>query len=844
MNKLFTIAKHIALSLALMVLIPLHGAGKKTSIKRSRADEEQDTTQTSQPTSATANPAPPPSAPITNEELGVLARARATREKKHAASAPEDADRIPSAFSAPATTPVITPAAASSTEKETICPICSTELTEITPEELITLHKGQEIRAGAWRPLHTFCRACLREALKKQPVHTCLLCPTRLTPEEIRTLQRQTTKEAIIEAKTNRNEALVAQLLEIPGINSVALQTQLAEINTNLAAAANLVILAANNERQATPPPQQKTLEELTWEAATCNNADLIRDILTIPSISRVRILTLVLLASIMNENQRLVEYALAEGADVNIILDQTDHFIKLHYLQRRTPLMLAIATGNLQIVQILLAHTAININASIEFDRSSDLSERPDANLIPPTFYQHTALKAALNSLSYEPRIAEAILNDPRLTPPDPTLVLFHAIKSKNFALAEQAINQGADINAYEDFSPYPWLTNHPSVLMLATNTLWDFTYTRKHPSSSEVLLAPEIGIAMKKIILLLLGKPSITSSLAGERGYRIQLDIIKSEDIELIMRLIELGHSNLRDLAIQICETNNPQLVKAVLDSGISPIETLYKNLGHGKTTLLDSCIAAPMSIKMLLANAAKNHISAAPKSSFASRLLRTQNNGWTLLHLAAYTGDLAEVEHLLATGTDANAKTTYGTSVLCAAILSDHAADLIIPLAAAGANVNEDLVYTAKPPILSTTNIPLINALVTAGADINTCDNYGWTALSHAMSSGADAGYVHALRAAGADTNIIDTDKLTLKDIFNKYVKKKARVFAGEGANPWLVREAEAPTAIDPRLKALEDPIEVTVVADPILAAIQNKYKPLSVLFGSPLDLHTWE
>jgi ankyrin repeat protein len=97
-----------------------------------------------------------------------------------------------------------------------------------------------------------------------------------------------------------------------------------------------------------------------------------------------------------------------------------------------------------------------------------------------------------------------------------------------------------------------------------------------------------------------------------------------------------------------------------------------------------------------------------------------------GRTPLHYAAKRGDRADVERLLAEGSDPNAQ--------------------------------DDNRWTALHFAIQAVSVPCTEVLATAGADVDVRDAYGNTPLWKAvMGSRGDGTLINLLRRAGADPNV---------------------------------------------------------------------------------------
>lgn len=126
-----------------------------------------------------------------------------------------------------------------------------------------------------------------------------------------------------------------------------------------------------------------------------------------------------------------------------------------------------------------------------------------------------------------------------------------------------------------------------------------------------------------------------------------------------------------------------------------------------------------------------------------------------GWTPLHFAAYGGNVATAEVLLAHGAaiDAAAKNHFRNTPLQASLLSGQGATMRL-LLARGANVNakQEGGFTPLHEAAQGGEPALLQALVDAGADVNAAADEGATPLDAAIHGKHEAA-VSWLRARGA-------------------------------------------------------------------------------------------
>lgn len=126
---------------------------------------------------------------------------------------------------------------------------------------------------------------------------------------------------------------------------------------------------------------------------------------------------------------------------------------------------------------------------------------------------------------------------------------------------------------------------------------------------------------------------------------------------------------------------------------------------------------------------------------------------------LHSAAQSGDLQQVQAILATGVDANAADAEGNTALHLAALNGHL-DVVQALLAAGADANVQDAQGWTPVFKAAYNheqdcgfATVVQALVDAGANVNHRIFYGLTPLMLA-AGGGEAAVCEVLLNAGAE------------------------------------------------------------------------------------------
>ncbi|MDR1901501.1 MAG: ankyrin repeat domain-containing protein [Treponema sp.] len=128
---------------------------------------------------------------------------------------------------------------------------------------------------------------------------------------------------------------------------------------------------------------------------------------------------------------------------------------------------------------------------------------------------------------------------------------------------------------------------------------------------------------------------------------------------------------------------------------------------------------------------------------------------DNGFTLLMLAAATNNTEGLNRLLAMNADAKIKAGNGDTALYFASFRGNAA-MVNSLLAAGANVDEKT-DNGVTPLMVAANVQVLDILLKAGADINAKNKYDATPLMYAAQRG-NAELFNALLNAGQDIKAV--------------------------------------------------------------------------------------
>ncbi len=182
------------------------------------------------------------------------------------------------------------------------------------------------------------------------------------------------------------------------------------------------------------------------------------------------------------------------------------------------------------------------------------------------------------------------------------------------------------------------------------------------------------------------------------------------------------------------------NPALITTTRASGETPLMTaLYNKQQKAADWLVQS--GAPLDI---FAAAAVGDIATIERllQPPAAGLNAYSYDGWTPLHLAAFFGQRAAVERLMAAGADINAvsRNALRNTPLHAAVAGGHVeVSLLLINAAADVNVADAGGHTAFHIAAEAGYVPVARALFERGADAHAVDAEDRTPLSRAAAKG---------------------------------------------------------------------------------------------------------
>lgn len=186
----------------------------------------------------------------------------------------------------------------------------------------------------------------------------------------------------------------------------------------------------------------------------------------------------------------------------------------------------------------------------------------------------------------------------------------------------------------------------------------------------------------------------------------------------------------------------SRDPSLIGARAESGETP---LLAALYRGHHTVVDTLVEAGAPLDVFAASAL-GRIDAldAAIASYPGSVATFAYDGWTPLHLAAFFGEVAAVERLLAAGADmaAESRNSLRNTPLHAAVAGGHveAAELLIARGAP-VNVADAGGHTPLHIAAEAGYVPVVKALLARGADAHAVDAEDKTPLARAAARNHD-------------------------------------------------------------------------------------------------------
>lgn len=219
--------------------------------------------------------------------------------------------------------------------------------------------------------------------------------------------------------------------------------------------------------------------------------------------------------------------------------------------------------------------------------------------------------------------------------------------------------------------------------------------------------------------------------------------LDAVKAGNLPQVRKLLD----------------GNASLLDARAETGESAI---LLSIYYGHTAIRDLLLACGAELNIFEASAAGQLARLEALEKSAPGAIKTfSHDGFTPLHLAAFFGQKAMVDFLLARGADVNA-----TSKNASALRAIHSA----------------VAHRGDPAVA----LAIAKALVAAGAEINLAQQGGWTPL-HAAAFHGHAPLVEFLLAHGADVHLkADNGQTALAMAVSKKHNQAAALLRKHGAS----------------------------------------------------------
>ena len=181
------------------------------------------------------------------------------------------------------------------------------------------------------------------------------------------------------------------------------------------------------------------------------------------------------------------------------------------------------------------------------------------------------------------------------------------------------------------------------------------------------------------------------------------------------------------------------DPALATARASSGETPVmAALYR----GHRAVVDALVAGGVALDLFAAAALGQMDALESGLQSPGAVNGFAYDGWTPLHLAAFFGQRAAVERLLAAGADLNAvsRNALHNTPLHAAVAGGHVdVSLLLIEAGAGVNVSDAGGHTPFHIAAEGGYAPVVKALLARGADAHAVDAEDRTPLSRAAARG---------------------------------------------------------------------------------------------------------
>ncbi|MDR3231171.1 MAG: ankyrin repeat domain-containing protein [Synergistaceae bacterium] len=278
-------------------------------------------------------------------------------------------------------------------------------------------------------------------------------------------------------------------------------------------------------------------------------------------------------------------------------------------------------------------------------------------------------------------------------------------------------------------------------------------------------------MGDVGKKSLLELLSVPeqNISGQNASEWKATVLSAIRNGADVS------ERGANGFTPLMFAALLNDDPEIVRALLDAGADVDAETH----DGMTALMWALEAETHDpggdLRSFLERERRRVETAAliveSGASVSAVCYSSRRMKWTPLFFAVMEPDrnAALISALIAAGAGVNARTTDDLTPLFFAAALGSSSDVVHGLIRAGADVNAagkqegregwtPLLYALCGPRKS---LPIVEELLKNGADANVAVGGGWTPLLFAAVIGDTPGYAHALLEAGADVNTVDDE-----------------------------------------------------------------------------------
>ncbi len=308
-------------------------------------------------------------------------------------------------------------------------------------------------------------------------------------------------------------------------------------------------------------------------------------------------------------------------------------------------------------------------------------------------------------------------------------------------------------------------WQPNFLDSTNWQRQTPFDLLKLSKDPESLNALLCDDFDLSekvakqLREIEKEFLGKP-LLADFHKRRAEKIQ----QVEQFYILLKKTPpMALDSTIKSSLQLLNTQDghehSMVARSLRENQMAIFRVLLENGAEASSAIVFACLRdKPEAVKVLIDSGLEIN---EPCDSM----------GMTALHLAVrFDGSLELVRVLIAAGADVNLPDVNGWSVLHYAADCDHTEELVKVLIAAGANVDlqeYDGMTSLHLAAKSDTTEELVKVLIAVGANLNLTDDVGWSALHYAAHNGR-LPVVQALIAAGADVKIRCSEGKTAFDM----------------------------------------------------------------------------